>query len=107
MMRMFDTAPQPARNHTRRGQIAAAVLLIASIISVPVQSRPAATEVAAAAQDSALVRSLPGFRNGYATVNGTRIHYVMGGRGAPLFLLPGWPQTWWEHHKIMPALAAR
>ena len=58
MMRTFDTPPQPAGNRTRRGQIAAAVLLIASIISVPVQSRPAATDAAAAVQDSALVRSL-------------------------------------------------
>jgi pimeloyl-ACP methyl ester carboxylesterase len=58
--------------------------------------------------DAALVRSLPGdFRNGYARVNGTRLHYVIGGRGAPLVLLPGWPQTWWEFHKVMPALAAR
>ena len=115
MMRMFDTHPQPLRSYSRRGLIAAAVLLVASLISVPAQSRPPATDGAAAAasatataaRDSALVRSLPGFRNGYATVNGTRIHYVIGGQGAPLFLLPGWPQTWWEFHKIMPALAAR
>jgi pimeloyl-ACP methyl ester carboxylesterase len=59
----------------------------------------------AAVSDDALVRSLPGFENGYADVNGTRIHYVIGGKGAPLFLLPGWPQTWWQYHKIMPALA--
>lgn len=58
--------------------------------------------------DEALVRSLPGeFRNGYAHVNGTRLHYVTGGRGTPLVLLPGWPHTWWEFHKVMPALAAR
>jgi pimeloyl-ACP methyl ester carboxylesterase len=57
--------------------------------------------------DEALVRSLPGFRSGYATVNGIRMHYVAGGRGKPLVLLPGWPQTWWEFRKIMPALAAR
>ena len=28
-----------------------------------------------------------------------------GRQGAPLVLLPGWPRTWWEFHKIMPALA--
>ncbi|CAD6544577.1 Soluble epoxide hydrolase [Paraburkholderia hiiakae] len=55
--------------------------------------------------DSTLVKSLPGFRNGYATVNGVRLHYVVGGKGAPLVLLPGWPETWWTFHKIMPALA--
>ena len=57
--------------------------------------------------DVALVKSLPGFENGYADVNGTRLHYVIGGKGAPLVLLPGWPQTWWEFHKIMPALAEK
>jgi pimeloyl-ACP methyl ester carboxylesterase len=56
--------------------------------------------------DEALVQSLPGFENGYADVNGTRLHYVAGGEGAPLFLLPGWLQTWWEFHRMMPALAA-
>ena len=58
--------------------------------------------------DAALAASLPGdFRNGYAEVNGTHIHYVEGGKGTPVLLLPGWPQTWWEFHKIMPELAKR
>jgi len=55
--------------------------------------------------DTALVKSLPGFKNGVAEVNGVRLHYVQGGQGAPLVLLPGWPETWWTFHKIMPALA--
>src|SRR5882762_6302115 len=56
--------------------------------------------------DAALAASLPGdFRNAYAEVNGTRIHYVEGGKGTPVLLRPGWPQTWWEFHKIMPELA--
>ncbi|MGA2685760.1 MAG: alpha/beta hydrolase [Verrucomicrobiota bacterium] len=57
--------------------------------------------------DAALVRSLPGFENGYAEVNGTQLHYVIGGKGPILVLLPGWPETWWEFHKIMPALATQ
>jgi pimeloyl-ACP methyl ester carboxylesterase len=64
-----------------------------------------ATSTKAAVSDAALVRSLPGFENGHADVNGTRLHYVAGGRGAPLVLLPGWPETWWEYHRVMPALA--
>lgn len=55
--------------------------------------------------DAALVQRLPGFRSDIAEVNGTRIHYVIGGSGPALVLLPGWPQTWWTYHKIMPALA--
>jgi pimeloyl-ACP methyl ester carboxylesterase len=30
---------------------------------------------------------------------------VAGGKGPPLLLLPGWPQTWWAYHKVMPELA--
>ncbi|WP_244228882.1 alpha/beta fold hydrolase [Mucilaginibacter endophyticus] len=55
--------------------------------------------------DAALVSKLPGFKNGYAKVNGTTLHYVSGGNGKTLVLLPGWPETWWEFHKMMPALA--
>lgn len=36
-----------------------------------------------------------------------RIHTVVGGGGPPLVLLHGFPQTWWEWHKIMPVLAER
>ncbi|MGI4865109.1 MAG: alpha/beta fold hydrolase [Janthinobacterium lividum] len=56
--------------------------------------------------DEALIKSLPGFENQYVQVNGLKLHYVAGGKGQPLVLLPGWPQTWWSYHKVMPALAA-
>jgi pimeloyl-ACP methyl ester carboxylesterase len=49
--------------------------------------------------------ALDGFEDGYAEVNGTRLHYVSGGEGQPLVLLPGWPRTWWQYHKVMPELA--
>lgn len=55
--------------------------------------------------DASLVRRLPGFSNHTANVNGITLHYVKGGQGAPVVLLPGWPQTWWEFNKIMPKLA--
>lgn len=58
-----------------------------------------------AVSDEALVRTLPGFSSRYALVNGVRLHYVTGGKGSPVLLLPGWPETWWGYHKIMPELA--
>jgi pimeloyl-ACP methyl ester carboxylesterase len=67
----------------------------------------AASGEAASASPDVQAPSLPGFRSGYANVNGIRMHYVTGGRGRPLVLVPGWPQTWWEFRKIMPALAKR
>ncbi|MFD8507990.1 SDR family oxidoreductase [Streptomyces sp. NPDC059687] len=42
-----------------------------------------------------------------AEVNGTRLHYVAGGQGDPVVLLPGGPRTWYQFHKIMPLLAQR
>jgi pimeloyl-ACP methyl ester carboxylesterase len=46
------------------------------------------------------------FSHHMASVNGgIQIHYVIGGIGDPIVLLHGWPQTWYEWHKVMPALA--
>jgi len=28
------------------------------------------------------------------TVNGVRLHFVEGGNGEPVLLLPGWPPSW-------------
>ena len=67
------------------------------------EAQTAANEI----NDAALVRSLSGFSQGVAQVNGVRLHYVAGGNGPPLILLPGWPQTWWAYNKIMPALALK
>ncbi|MER5199811.1 alpha/beta fold hydrolase [Streptomyces sp. NPDC002755] len=52
------------------------------------------------------------FRHGSADVNGIRVHYVVGGPAPEespglVVLLHGWPQTWHEWRKIMPALAER
>lgn len=57
--------------------------------------------------DEELVKKLPGFKNGFAKINGVRLHYVAGGSGKVLVLLPGWPETWWSYSKIMPELAKK
>jgi len=38
---------------------------------------------------------------------GRRLHYVIGGRGDPVLLVPGWPQTWYAWRKTMLTLAER
>lgn len=60
-----------------------------------------------AVRDEELVKLLPGFTNGNTVVNGINLHYVEGGAGEPLILIPGWPQTWWAFHKMMPILAEK
>jgi pimeloyl-ACP methyl ester carboxylesterase len=37
-------------------------------------------------------------------MNGIQLHYVIGGKGDALVLLPGWPETWYAWHHVMPAL---
>lgn len=67
---------------------------------------PSAPHIPQVADNAELARSLPGdFRSELTEVNGTRLHYVSGGRGEPLVLLHGWPQTWWAYRQVMPALA--
>jgi pimeloyl-ACP methyl ester carboxylesterase len=46
------------------------------------------------------------FRHKAVTVGSLHIHYVEGGQGAPVLLIPGWPQSWYAWRFIMPALAA-
>ena len=44
------------------------------------------------------------FRHGAAELDGTRLHYVEGGSGPPVLLLPGWPQSWYAWRLVMPIL---
>lgn len=39
-------------------------------------------------------------------VNGFLMHYVIGGKGDPVVLLHGWPETWYEWRHIIPELIA-
>ena len=36
------------------------------------------------------------FSHHTASVNGIQLHYVMGGKGDPVVLLHGYPQSWYE-----------
>ena len=50
-------------------------------------------------------RDAPRLRHATAVVNGIRMHYVVAGRGPPVVLLHGFPQTWYCWRKVIPALA--
>lgn len=43
----------------------------------------------------------------YADLADSRVHYATAGKGSPLVLLHGWPQTWYAWRKVIPALAER
>lgn len=65
-----------------------------------------ATGVAEAASDS-LSEPPTGFASAQASVNGTSLHYVRGGRGPVVILIHGFPENWVEYRAIMPRLAQR
>lgn len=46
------------------------------------------------------------FQHRRIAVDGTTLHYVECGRGRPLMLIPGWPQSWYAWRHVMPGLAA-
>lgn len=48
-----------------------------------------------------------GFTSATAKVNGTTLHYVIGGQGPALILLHGFPENWSAYAEIMPQLAKR
>ena len=47
------------------------------------------------------------FQHHYANLKGVRLHYVTLGKGRPVILIHGWPQTWYEWRRVMPLLADR
>src|SRR5271163_3795044 len=76
---------------TRVDLLVAILLAVVGLQDASAQERPSGTT------DAELVRSLKGFQSGDAEVNGIHLHYVAGGTGTPLILLPGWPETWWQY----------
>jgi pimeloyl-ACP methyl ester carboxylesterase len=47
-----------------------------------------------------------GYTHYKTPVNGFLMHYVIGGKGDPIVLLHGWPETWYEWRHIIPKLIA-
>ena len=67
------------------------------------------TRVVQASPASRDDRALAGFAHRYATVDGVRLHYVIGGNpdGQTLVLFAGFPESWYAWRKIMPRLGER
>ena len=55
----------------------------------------------------AATSNVPGFSERFAEVNGTRLRYLIGGKGAPVVLLHGYAQTGHMWNPILPRLAER
>lgn len=70
--------------------------------------RPAARDVKASPA-SRPNKNLAGFEHRFQTIDGIRLHYVVGGKadGDVVVLLAGFPESWFAWRKVMPLLAAR
>jgi len=88
-MRMYD------RSTLKR----LAVFVLAACALIPGQS-PAEQRT-----DPGLAALGGRFVSGTAQVNGTILHYVRGGVGSAVILLHGFPEDWYEYHRVMPLLA--
>lgn len=69
---------------------------------------PTVVPVVASADARIAAEGFPtGFTSSTAEVNGTTLHYVIGGQGPALILIHGFPENWSAFAKIMPGLAAK
>jgi len=58
-------------------------------------------------EDTMTTMRIDGVTHHTAAVNGIRMHYADAGQGPPVFLLHGFPETWFGWRKQIPALAQR
>ncbi|MDX7901272.1 alpha/beta fold hydrolase [Aeromonas media] len=83
-----------------RVSLAAVMLLTLQGTAVAANTqRPAVTSVTAQVSEA-------DFQHHYVKVAGQKIHYVTAGKGEPVLLIPGWPQTWYAWRHVMTGLAA-
>ena len=97
------------RNFLRGAACAVATTQFGLTTSAYAQAAPTPNP-AGAGQSAGAFPPLPAnlqglFSHQMAQANGVNLHYVIGGQGSPLVLLHGWPESWYEWRKIMPALA--
>jgi pimeloyl-ACP methyl ester carboxylesterase len=87
---------------------AVAVLIVVSATSSPAASGESHEYGSVAAESpSPYPQSQPpaGFQSKFAEVNGFRMHYVQGGKGSPVVMLHGFPQSWTEWRQQMGPLS--
>ncbi|MGX9143215.1 alpha/beta fold hydrolase [Mesorhizobium sp. 128a] len=95
---------------TLRGIVASASAVAAGLLGMPMAPLAAHCEIPEGPGSVTGAPDLPEgftetFTSQYIQANGIRLHAVVGGKGPPLLLVHGWPQTWYQWRLIMPALA--
>ncbi|MDM5091433.1 alpha/beta hydrolase [Aeromonas bestiarum] len=81
--------------------------LLAAVMLFPLHGTAVAENAQGAAETSATTQvNEADFQHQYVDVAGQKIHYVTMGKGEPVLLIPGWPQTWYAWRHVMTRLAA-
>ncbi|WDL82324.1 alpha/beta hydrolase [Aeromonas bestiarum] len=81
--------------------------LLALVMLFPLHGTAVAANAQSAAETSATTQvNEADFQHQYVDVTGQKIHYVTAGKGEPVLLIPGWPQTWYAWRHVMTRLAA-
>jgi pimeloyl-ACP methyl ester carboxylesterase len=87
------------------GRPAALALAALVVSSCAVASAGPATNEARPEPETGTAVFDSSFTHGRVRIDDGSLHYVKGGSGPALVLIHGWPETWWEWHLVMPALA--
>jgi len=107
------------RVHRRAFALRGAALGLAAGVGAALAPRPVAAQEATpavpdgggdAAAGSVAASAAPAdlaVRHHTAFANGVALHYVTAGAGDPVVLLHGWPQSWYQWRRVIPALAER
>jgi pimeloyl-ACP methyl ester carboxylesterase len=97
--RLLGSGFMHAKNCEQRTWKTWAIIVVAACAAIHGQSSPRQTA------DAAVAALGIGFVSDTARVNGATLHYVRGGAGPAVILLHGFPEDWYEYHRIMPLLA--
>ena len=95
---------------TKIAQLFAFGLLLVTLLSCnkKAEETTPATETKPAETETAQVTPAnppENFKHATATVNGIKIHYVIGGKGDPLVLVHGFGQNWYMWNRLLPELS--
>ena len=88
-----------AKEYGSRTRKSLAVFVVAACVAIHGQSSP--KQMA----DPAVAALGGGFVSDTAQVNGTTLHYVLGGAGAAIILLHGFPEDWYAYHRTQAILS--
>ena len=105
----LQDVPATRRRLTRRGAAIGLAGGLATALEARFVGAQDATPAGPGRDDQASVAAPTDLavRHHTGVANGVALHYVTAGEGDPVVLLHGWPQSWYQWRRVIPALAER